>query len=325
MSTMRLCFLAVIAAGLAAAGYTATDCPETPSHGCFYTNASAACAAAAECDTERANCIGTSSAPDCVATAVCVGKWIKCINKASDDTTACPGLKNLHMSLLGINSGTAYNVSTAYTSCKACACQVLNSTAGNCALDYDVLCQPPVQFRGTLLFRGMWKAILASQSGKSDLMDNFAKDLKFILRVFVKVLNAFIHGSSRRQTGTDSLVVEFVAPGVNDKNPALKERLEILAGKPSFPSVAAQCRNATGEDFTFLGFSAGIGSSAFGGGSLGSVISGFLNSGSNASASASASSSASSSTSSGPSDTTGAATQSLLIAAIVVVISAALF
>lgn len=268
---MRLCVLAAfIAAGLVAA--------QTPFHGCtvptgtttgLYANTTvAACAQQTACITAYTACLGTGTTLNCTRAVECVGARYECMNAAAANTTGCPALTNLYLSIMQVSAGDLWNSSAAYKSCAASACHALNETFSglgtNCTIDNSLLCKSPVVFVATLLFSGNFTAILANSVQREAFAKAIAHDLSVALKIVgIYVSRMYIAGAKRQAAQT--LVVEVQVPGVSSKNAAFQAAFTAVAANPSqfLTTASATYTAATGQTLTVLKVGAGTGSTAF--------------------------------------------------------------
>jgi hypothetical protein len=241
------------------------------------------------------------------------------------------------MALLGAETAGQWNTSTAFSVCAHRTCVILNQTAGNCSVDANKLCPSPVKFVGTMIFFGGFL-------GTFNLVDarvNLERDISAFLGFPVKVLRVYTQvPAAGAPAGQSLLVVEFEVEGVNSRNTALNAKLSNLRNSPTLavlPLFRAQYQAANGDaDPVFVGVSGGLGSSAFSGTGIeggvgrgpsipagsGATTTGTPGTGSTAAPTTTGSQSSSSGTTAPGS---GAATQSLLAAVVVAVLSAMLF
>jgi hypothetical protein len=338
MSAMRFSVLAVLLFAGAALGSTTDSCGAAMGTQKLYANTTGTiCTAASTCYTTYCTCLGATHSsglmcttpttkPSCATATKCVTDVMTCLNKASGDMT-CSNLKDLHLSILSLESGLKlYNESMAYYACRYRSCSLINETAGNCTISYDSVCVAPVIFRGTLLLKGNFTAILASPEQRELLAKAIEKDLiKTLGFVDVFVNRLYAYGTpenlrppfrtrapaTRRRQGDQALVIEYEVPGVSSKNTNFNSKLAVVAANGNW-LVEAKSEYSTltgGQTLTFLGASEGTGSGAFSSGKLNSLV------GSLTPAPVPVT----------PSPTSGAAMQSLLAAAVVALLSAMLF
>jgi hypothetical protein len=353
MSIMRLCVVAVIcAAAFAAAVDTSGMCTAPTSTKRLYANTtSGMCTAAEACHAAYCTCVGgsrtantglscMSGTANCSTTSMCVSVVTACLNTASDNT-ACTYLRDLHLSILDVESGASlFNNSAAYIGCKYTACMLVNATAGSmCNLTYMDLCPSPVSFIGTLILTGSFgfQQFLVTPAVRRLFATALATDLARALGIsVVRLLRLWIHGeaiparctgAACRRAGSEKLVSEFEAVGVSGNNAALKSNMAALKSGDSawLASTLTYVKTVDSTaQISFGGISAGGVSSAFASqGGLSAAVVAVPTTG--GSTTASTTGGGTPPTTGSGTTTSGAAVQSILAAVMVAVMSAMLF
>ena len=345
MSAIRLCILAVVAATLATAQMSAVwsdNCGVAPANSrLYYSNASITCDNAVACQSGFCACIGSTRTgnttcaagnSNCTRVTECIGALTVCMNAASD-SASCTGLSDLHFALLAAESAGEWNTSTAYTVCKYRTCELLNQTAGRCLVEGTKLCPSPIKFVGTMLLFGDWSNVDLT-AAKTNLEADFSAFFGYLVKI-IRIYTQAV--PTRRQSNGQLLVIEFEVQGANARNSGFTQKLTNLRNSPDITaqlsSFGQQYKIANnGASPIFVGVSAGLGSSAFSGtGIAGGVAAGPTlptpagGTPNPATFGPSSSSNPGSASSSNPPAGSGAATQSLLAALAVAVLSAMLF
>jgi hypothetical protein len=278
MSAIRT--IAVVAVLLAVAASAASTfqvgCGVMPKVSLF-GNSSLKCSKGDECLAAYCKCISapvgnnftcgaSTKAPNCTVATACIASRTACINKAADDAT-CVSLKDLKMSNLAVAGGQLYSASAAFASCKYDTCIALNTTAGNCTLDFNALCASPVVFIGTLRLKGDFSKLLSDPVASKAFVAALEADLAKSLGVaHVVIIRIYISAKSRRQA-QQTLIIEFSVPGVSAQNAAFASALAAVAsGNGSWLVAALAAYKAVygaSASFTFAGIAAGSASTAF--------------------------------------------------------------